>query len=133
MRSAYVQIRKSIPAIETTMGEMQRFRCGQVRVGQNSLPEDDRSFASRADAEISIALALNLVYLLSLVLQPFMPTTANEIREQLNAPQAAYVLDNAFRCYLPAGHTIGQARPLFKRVEKSLADEYRLRFNGQQR
>ncbi|CAF3599045.1 unnamed protein product [Rotaria sp. Silwood1] len=39
-------------------------------------------------------------------------------------------LENAFRCYLPSGHTIGQARPLFKRVEKALTDEYRLRFAG---
>ena len=34
----------------------------------------------RNDAEISISLALNLVYLLSLVLQPYMPTTSDEIR-----------------------------------------------------
>jgi methionyl-tRNA synthetase len=84
----------------------------------------------RNDAEISIALALNLAYLLSLVIQPFMPTTSNEIREQLNMKETVYALENAFRCYLPTGHTIGQARPLFKRIEKPLADEYRLRFSG---
>ncbi|CAF4001912.1 unnamed protein product, partial [Rotaria sp. Silwood1] len=76
------------------------------------------SDADRRDAEISIALALNLVYLLSLVLQPFMPTTSDEIRQQLNIKEGVYALENAFRCYLPSGHTIGQARPLFKRVEK---------------
>ena len=88
-------------------------------------------FFSRRDAEISIALALNLVYLLSLVLQPFMPTTANEIREQLNLKDTVYALENAFRVYIPAGHTIGQARPLFKRIETALADQYRQRFGGQ--
>ncbi len=90
-------------------------------------------FYLRNDAEISITLALNLVYLLSLVLQPFMPTTSNEIREQLNLKEPVYALDNAFRCYLPPGHTIGQARPLFKRIEKILADDYRLRFSGQKK
>lgn len=87
----------------------------------------------RTDAEISITLALNLVYLLSLVLQPFMPTTADEIRQQLNIKEPTYSLETAFRCYLPAGHTVAQARPLFKRVEKPLADEYRLRFSGQKK
>ena len=88
---------------------------------------------SRNDAEISITLALNLVYLLSLVLQPFMPTTADEIREQLNIKEPVYALETAFRCYLPAGHAIAQARPLFKRVEKALADDYRARFSGQKK
>lgn len=59
-----------------------------------------------------------------------MPTTANEIRRQLNLQDTVYALDNAFRCYIPAGHTIGQPQPLFKRVEKPLVDEYRLRFSG---
>jgi methionyl-tRNA synthetase len=59
------------------------------------------------DAQITVSLALNLVYLLSLVLQPFMPTTANEIRQQLNAQELSYALEDGFRCYLPAGHKIG--------------------------
>ena len=62
-----------------------------------------------------------------------MPTTSNEIREQLNFKEPVLALENAFRCYLPAGHTVGQARPLFKRVEKPLTDEYRLRFSGQKK
>ena len=84
----------------------------------------------RVDAETSIALALNLVYLLSLLLQPFMPTTCDIIREQLNVKGPLYALDDTFRCYLPAGHTIGQARPLFKRIEQPLVDQYRERFSG---
>ena len=47
-----------------------------------------------------------------------MPTTSDEIREQLNMKDTVYALENAFRTYLPAGHTVGQARPLFKRIEK---------------
>ncbi len=82
------------------------------------------------DTEITIGLTLNLVYLLSLVLQPFMPTTADEIRQQLNAQQLSYALENNFRCYLPCGHKIGQARPLFEKLEQPLIDEYRLRFSG---
>ena len=90
-------------------------------------------FFSRQDAQISIALALNLVYLLSSALYPFMPTTSNEIRDQLNMKDTFYALDNAFHCYLPENHTIGQARPLFKRIEKASADHYRERFSGQKK
>ncbi len=62
-----------------------------------------------------------------------MPTTSNEIRQQLNIKEPVYALETAFRCYLPVGHIIGQARPLFKRVEKTLVDDYRLRFSGQKK
>lgn len=75
-------------------------------------------------------MTLNLVDLLSLVLQPFMPTTAEEIRKQLNAQESIYALENYFRCYLPPGHKIGRARPLFEKLEEPLIDEYRLRFSG---
>lgn len=88
------------------------------------------SDADRRDAEVSITLALNLVYLLSIVIQPFMPTTSDEIRQQLNIKDTVYAIENAFRCYLPAGHTVGQAKPLFKRIEKELVDAYRARFAG---
>lgn len=83
------------------------------------------------DVEMTVSLSLNLVYLLSLVLQPFMPTAADEIRQQLNAQGLIYALENAFRCYLPAGHKIGPARCLFKKLEKTLINEYSLRFSGQ--
>ncbi len=85
----------------------------------------------RIDAETTISLTLNLVYLLSLVLQPFMPTTSNEIRQQLNAQHLNYALENHFRCYLPSGHQIGHAHPLIEKIEQSLIDEYRSRFSGQ--
>lgn len=62
-----------------------------------------------------------------------MPTTADEIRQQLNIKDTVYALETAFRCYLPVGHTIAQARPLVKRVEKPLVDDYRLRFSGQKK
>jgi methionyl-tRNA synthetase len=60
-----------------------------------------------------------------------MPTTANEIRQQLNAQHLIYALENYFRCYLPPGHQIGQARPLFEKIEQSLIEEYHARFSGQ--
>ena len=62
-----------------------------------------------------------------------MPITSAEIRQQLNIQGPVFALETAFRCYLPVGHTVGQACPLFKRVEKALADDYRLRFSDQKK
>lgn len=73
---------------------------------------------------------MNLVYLLSLLLQPFMPTTSEEIRKQLNAQEPNYALETHFRCYLPSGHKIGQSRILFEKLDSTLIEEYRLRFSG---
>jgi methionyl-tRNA synthetase len=60
-----------------------------------------------------------------------MPTTADEIRQQLNAKDLVYALENSFRCYLPTDHKIGQSKLLFEKIEQTLADEYCLRFSGQ--
>ena len=56
---------------------------------------------SSNDAEISVILAWNLVYLLSLslVLQPFMPSTSNEICQQLDIQRPVYALETTFRWY----------------------------------
>jgi hypothetical protein len=58
-----------------------------------------------------------------------MPTTADEIRRQLNIQDVIYALENTFRCYLPIGHKIGQAKPLFEILKPSLIHEYNLRFS----
>ena len=60
-----------------------------------------------------------------------MPTTSDEIRQQLNLKDTVFALEAGFRRYLPVGHTVGHAQPLFERIEKGLADDYRLRFSGQ--
>jgi hypothetical protein len=60
-----------------------------------------------------------------------MPTTADEIRQQLNAQDLFYALQHSFRCYLPTDHKIGLSKPFFEKIEQILTDEYRLRFSGQ--
>lgn len=62
-----------------------------------------------------------------------MPTTSNEIRQQLNAQNLNYTLENYFHCYLPINHKIGHARPLFEKLEQKLIDEYRLYFSGEKK
>jgi methionyl-tRNA synthetase len=58
---------------------------------------------------------INLIYLLSVVIHPFMPTTSEGILRQLNAP--ARSLPETFSIDILPGHTIGKAEYLFKRID----------------
>uniref|UniRef100_A0A8C5APP0 Methionine--tRNA ligase, cytoplasmic n=1 Tax=Gadus morhua TaxID=8049 RepID=A0A8C5APP0_GADMO len=56
-------------------------------------------------------VSVNIACLLSVLLQPYIPTTSRTIREQLNAPAACVSTmlhaGGSFVCSLPAGHAIG--------------------------
>jgi len=59
--------------------------------------------------------AINLIYLLSVVIQPFMPSTARDILRQLNAP--ARSLPTQFSIDILPGHTLNKAEHLFKKID----------------
>lgn len=59
--------------------------------------------------------AVNLIYLLSVVIHPFMPTTSVQMLEQLNAP--ARSLPSCFSIDILPGHVLGKAEHLFKKIE----------------
>lgn len=53
-------------------------------------------------------MAVNVAALLSVMLQPYMPTVSSTIQTQLQLPEAACrILATSFICTLPAGHRIG--------------------------
>lgn len=76
----------------------------------------------------TIAIALNLIYLVSSLIYPFMPETANEIVEQLNAPLRT--IPDKFTLPLLHGHNIGKAKYLFKRIDEAKIEEWRNKFGG---
>lgn len=59
--------------------------------------------------------AVNLIYLLSVVLHPFMPATSAAILRQLNAP--ARSLPEEFSIDILPGHKLGKADHLFKKID----------------
>lgn len=59
--------------------------------------------------------AINLIYLLSVVIHPFMPSTTTAILSQLNAP--ARSLPAEFGIDILPGHTLGKADHLFKKID----------------
>ncbi|XP_062931339.1 methionine--tRNA ligase, cytoplasmic isoform X1 [Cynocephalus volans] len=91
------------------------------------------SEADRQRAGTVTGLAVNIAALLSVMLQPYMPTVSATIQAQLQLPlPACNILPTNFLCTLPAGHQIGTVSPLFQKLENDLIESLRQRFGGGQ-
>ena len=75
-----------------------------------------------------ISRSVNLIYLLSVLVFPFMPSTSEAILKQLNAP--ARTVPEAFGIDILAGHHIGPVDYLFSKIEESKAEEWKARFGS---
>jgi methionyl-tRNA synthetase len=75
-----------------------------------------------------ISRAINLIYVLSSLIYPFMPATSSAILTQLNAPDRA--VPEQFSNDILAGHTIGTPEHLFKKIEEKMEEVWRLKFKG---
>ncbi|XP_074125978.1 methionine--tRNA ligase, cytoplasmic isoform X2 [Sminthopsis crassicaudata] len=89
--------------------------------------------ADRLRAGTVTGVAVNMAALLSIMMQPYMPTVSTTIQTQLQLPPAACaVLPTDFPCFLPAGHQIGIVSPLFQKLENDQIESLRKRFGGGQ-
>ncbi|XP_028854259.1 methionine--tRNA ligase, cytoplasmic isoform X2 [Denticeps clupeoides] len=81
-------------------------------------------------------VSVNVACLLSAMLEPYMPTVSQTIREQLRAPEScAHAMlrgEGIFVRSLPSGHRIGTVSPLFQKLETDQIEALRKRFGGQQ-
>jgi methionyl-tRNA synthetase len=75
-----------------------------------------------------ISRAINLIYALSALIYPFMPSTSESILVQLNAP--ARTVPEVLSNDILHGHTIGKPEHLFKKIDESMADTWRVKFGG---
>ncbi|KAL6298651.1 methionyl-tRNA synthetase [Sparassis latifolia] len=75
-----------------------------------------------------VARAINLIYVLSVLIHPFMPTTEASILEQLNAPARA--VPQVFANDILPGHRVGTPEHLFKRIDEKMANVWRVKFGG---
>lgn len=94
-------------SLGTVLLEKDRKRCGQV-----------------------LSRGINLIYALSALVQPFMPSTSDAILRQLNAP--ARVIPTVLSTDILAGHKLGAPAHLFTKISDSKADEWRKKFGGTQ-
>lgn len=92
---------------------------------------DNSLFSSSPDvSDAVVAVGLNLIYLVSAVISPFMPATRDQISEVLNAP--ALSITDKFEMVLEPGHNIGKAQYLFKRIDEKKIDEWKALYGGKQ-
>ena len=75
-----------------------------------------------------VSRAVNLIYVLSALIYPFMPATSDSILAQLNAP--ARVVPDLLSTDILTGHHIGKPDHLFKKIEEKMADVWRVKFEG---
>jgi methionyl-tRNA synthetase len=75
-----------------------------------------------------VTRAVNLIYVLSALVYPFMPSTSASILSQLNAPARAVPL--SFSIDILSGHQIGTPEHLFKKIEEKMAGVWRAKFAG---
>ena len=76
-----------------------------------------------------VGLSLNLIHLLSALLQPFMPDTAESILAQLKA-EAIPIPDMWSGDSIKPGHAIGKAAYLFGNIKPEKAEEWRVMFGS---
>lgn len=84
-----------------------------------------------AKSDAVVGVGLNLIYLVSAIIYPFMPETTAQINESLNAPPLS--ITDKFQLVLEAGHNIGKAQYLFKRIDEKKIEEWRALYGGQQK
>lgn len=74
--------------------------------------------------------AINLIYALSALIHPFMPSTSTEMLVQLNAP--ARTVPTVLSNDILAGHQLGKPDYLFTKIDEKSADIWRPKFGGVQ-
>lgn len=75
-----------------------------------------------------VSRAINLIYVLSALIYPFMPTTSDALLVQLNAPARA--VPEVLSTDILAGHQIGQPEHLFKNIDEKMDEVWKARFGG---
>ncbi|KAG8213115.1 tRNA synthetases class I (M)-domain-containing protein, partial [Butyriboletus roseoflavus] len=75
-----------------------------------------------------VSRAVNLIYVLSVLVYPFMPTTSEAILQQLNAP--ARSVPGVLSTDILAGHRVGKPDHLFKTIDEKMEEVWKVKFGG---
>jgi len=83
--------------------------------------------------------AINALYMLCVLLEPFMPSFSAKVYEQLAIKRTLahetiigqFKVDSSIQLKLvPSGHKIGKVGPIFKEIPSSDADKWKAQFGG---
>lgn len=82
----------------------------------------------RAKCDAVVYAALNLVYLLSAVIYPYMPSTSESISRQLNAPLRK--IPDQFTLDILPGHKLNGAAYLFSRIDDKMEEVWKSKYGS---
>ncbi|KAI2809773.1 Methionine--tRNA ligase, cytoplasmic [Blomia tropicalis] len=77
-----------------------------------------------------IGLAANISAFLSILLQPYMPDTCEQLQKQLNIKCNQLPENGKMVCLLQPGHQLGECQPLFQKFDSKDIEQFRKRFSG---
>ncbi|KAK4695635.1 methionyl-tRNA synthetase, partial [Phenoliferia sp. Uapishka_3] len=105
----------------------------QISARGNQFIQDNRVdnallVSNPARAAQVVLATINLIYVLSALVHPFMPSTSDEILKQLNATPRS--IPDKFEIVLLPGHHIGTASHLFGKIDLSNIEKWRGQFGG---
>ncbi|KAM0789573.1 hypothetical protein ACM66B_000382 [Microbotryomycetes sp. NB124-2] len=106
---------------------MQLSARGNLFISENHLDNTLLANNPARCAEV-VLLSINLIYLVSSVIHPFMPSTADQIVEQLDAEPRS--IPDSFSIDLLPGHKLSLAKHLFTRIDPSNVATWRAQFGG---
>jgi len=73
--------------------------------------------SDKSRAGTVVGLSVNLACLLSVLVQPYLPTLSSKLQEQLAAPKEVNVIPEQFHMMLQSGHKIGVPSPLVEEIK----------------
>eukprot|EP01107_Rhizomastix_libera_P011071 TRINITY_DN28444_c0_g1_i1.p1 TRINITY_DN28444_c0_g1~~TRINITY_DN28444_c0_g1_i1.p1 ORF type:complete len:755 (+),score=169.30 TRINITY_DN28444_c0_g1_i1:10-2274(+) len=100
---------------------------------QDNAPWDSMKSGNTARAATVEGLALNLVFLLSILARPFIPGFCKKVLAQINIPYEEFApIPKKFELLLQAGHELNQPTPIFRKLEPEEIAAFKAKFSGAQ-
>ena len=82
--------------------------------------------SDKSRAGTVVGLSVNLACLLSVLVQPYLPTLSSKLQEQLAAPKEVNVIPEQFHMMLQSGHMIGVPSPLVEEIKPATIAELKV-------
>lgn len=93
-----------------------------------TLVKDEAGAKGKARCGTVLNMCCNLVYTLAVLAEPFLPNTTKEILSQMN--MKGKEIEYKMHLDLEPGHMLGQAKPLFRKLEDDEIKKFREKFGG---
>jgi methionyl-tRNA synthetase len=90
------------------------------------------SSSDKSRAGTVVGLSVNLSCLLSVLVQPYLPTLSAKLQAQLAAPKEVNVIPEQFHMMLPTGHMIGEPSPLVEEIKPATIALLKAKYAGSQ-